>query len=159
MTHAEQLLEAYHRKSGHRDMTDLAGGAERHQIVRLLAAQAGNAEKGKTPEYLEKRWVRSPEFVPMILPVEILHPVRVPPPGESGTRSVGPIVVEINFRNVFMRENRRFTDFVPRTVIIDGQHRWNEAKLAGEKFIHAIVGTLAVPILNKSLILWAWHDG
>lgn len=140
-----------------RDMTHFSRGATRHDVAQLLADQVGNRGK-KDLEYLENRWTRSEHFVPMELPTEILHPVRIPS-GRTRSHSVGPLVVEINFRNVEQTDAGEPNGFVPPYVVIDGQHRWYTAQQTGQPTIHAIVGVLAIPLVTAELLKWAQRQG
>lgn len=143
-----------HRALGEhiRDMADMAGGATRREVAELLADQPGNREHGKDVDYMESRWVWSPEFVPMLVPTAAVHPVKIAS-GRTRSRSVGPIVIDINHRGAKQIDaNNVKTDFVPPVVIIDGQHRWNDARIDGVKYMHAIVGTLALPEIHTAMI-------
>lgn len=147
---AERLHQAMGERI--RDMAPMAGGATRDEVAELLADQIGNRQAGKDADYMRNRWVWSPEFVPMLVPTAAVHPVKIPS-GRTRSRTVGPIVIDINHRGVkqLNEENIR-TDFVPPIVIIDGQHRWNDARLDGVKYLHAIVGTLALPAIHAAML-------
>jgi len=108
----------------------------------------------RNKDYLQKRWVVSPEFIPMQLPVAMLHPVRIPS-GRSHSYSVGPIVIEDNFRKVEQTDAGVKNGFVPPFVIIDGQHRWYDARQRGQKMIRALVGVNAMKKINAALLQWA----
>lgn len=149
----EMLQYAYHRHKHNyvRDMSNYASGATGDEIGRLLADQHGN--KGRDPEELKAKWVTSENFVPMTVPTEAVHPVRVPS-GNSHSKTVGPIVIEDNFRNVEQKDghNEEGNGFIPATVIIDGQHRWFDAMQAKQPTIQAIVGEKAIPKINRMVL-------
>jgi len=154
MTPRELIQAEHHRRDGRRDMTNLSTGATDDDIADLLADQIGNKQSGKNRKRLKKRWVVSPEFTPAYLPVAMLHPVRIPS-GRTHSYSVGPIVIEDNFRKVEQTDAGQPNGFVPPFVIIDGQHRWADAKARGQKMIRALVGTHARAKVNAALLQWA----
>lgn len=152
MNARELILAEYHRRDGRRDMSYLAAGATAQDIARLLDDQEGNRGKGKL-EHLKSRWIASDDFRPTILPVKMLHPVRIPS-GRTKSFSTGPIVVELNFRNVEQTDAGEPNGFIPPYLIIDGQHRWAEAAANGQEYIHTLVGDKALPRINADLIRW-----
>ena len=151
--HSESIIRAAHARVCSRDMTHFAGGMTAHDVGLLLADQIGNRGK-KDYDYLKNRWVRSSEFVPMELPVEILYPVRVPS-GRTKSFSTGPLVVEVNFRGVEQTDAGKPNGFTPPYVIIDGQHRWYTARQSGQELIHTVVGLRAIPLVVAELLKWA----
>lgn len=149
----EMIHHAYHKHGNNdvRDMTPFAGGMTAEEVAVLLADQPGNKEAGKDIDYLRGRWIRSENFVPMTLPIDQVFPVKIPS-GRTESQTVGPIIVEINFRKISqIGQDGKENGFVPPTLDIDGQHRWYDAKKNGQKEIQALVGDLAVPELKKKM--------
>lgn len=153
MTYHEAILKEYYRRDGQRDMSNYATGMTDNEVVRLLADQKGNRARGNTEKRLRDRWVRSEKFVPMVLPTDMVWPVRIPS-GKTKSFTTGPIVVEDNFRGVAQvdPEHGGRTDFVPPWLIIDGQHRHAAAQVAGQKTMHCLVGINAVPKIHTELL-------
>lgn len=147
----KEFLEAYDRRTKMRDMSNYAGGMTDDEVVMLLADQKGNKKHGDQSKRLRERWVRSEEFVPMILPVDLCYPVRVPS-GRTKSYSTGPIVIENNFRNVEQSDAGVKNGFIPPWLVIDGQHRWYQAKLSGQKTIRAVVGIDAVGKIHAAML-------
>ena len=146
----EMIQHAYHQHASNavRDMTHFEHGMSAEDVAKLLADQPGN--KGKTADEMRKKWVASEKFVPMKVPVQAVHPVRVPT-GRTESKTVGPIVIDDNFRGV-EQLNSGSSGFKPQTLIIDGQHRHNDAKNRGEQWMNAVVGEKAVPKVNAAMI-------
>jgi hypothetical protein len=140
-----------HPANSERDMTTYAHGMTAEQVGELLADQPGN--KGRKPDEMQKKWVTSTKFVPMRVPIHAVHPVRVPS-GRTKSHTVGPIVVEDNFRGKeqILAGDIHPDGFIPPTLIIDGQHRHNDAKNAGETHINALVGEKAVPKILGAML-------
>lgn len=153
---SDLLRYEYDRREGRvRDISTLSRGATAEQVADLLEDQAGNKEAGKSREYLMKRWVTSERFIPILVPTAILEPVRIPKPSDSISRTVGPLVVELNFKaHEQQNADGKKRGFIPPVIIIDGQHRHDEAFNRGQDFIHAIVGEKAVPTVIAEMFRW-----
>lgn len=150
----EEITAAAHKKDGTRDTTNYSTGMTDDEVVALLVDQVGNRKKENAAERLRTRWVRSAEFVPMILPTAILYPVRIPS-GRTESFTTGPLVVEDNFRNVEQTDAGKPNGFFPPYVIIDGQHRWLTALQSGQETMRCLVGVDAVPKVHAALLAWA----
>jgi hypothetical protein len=98
--------------------------------------------------------VVSDEFQPMVLPTAMLYPVRIPS-GKTKSFTVGPLIVEDNFRGVEQSDAGVKNGFIPPWLVIDGQHRWLDAINAGQKTMHCLVGVNAVPKIHAELLKWA----
>lgn len=147
----EAILAEHHRRDGKRDMSNYSGGMTDDEVVRLLEDQKGNRNKGNDGARLRKRWVRSDEFIPMVLPTAMLYPVRIPS-GKTKSFTTGPIVIEDNFRGVEQSNAGEKNGFIPPYLIIDGQHRWLDALHAGQKTMRCLVGVDAVPKVHAELL-------
>lgn len=157
MTDIAKLLKyEYDRREGRlRDIGTLSRGATDEQVADLLVDQAGNKEAGKSREYLRKRWITSTRFVPMIVPTAIVEPVRIPKASDSPSRTTGPIVVELNFKSHEQQDaDGKKRGFIPSVIIIDGQHRHDEAFNRGQEFMHAIVGDKAIATVVAETFRW-----
>ncbi len=156
MTTRELILREHARRSKGLDLTYLSQGATADDVADVLQRQEGN--QGKDRDELKAKWVRSKYFTPMALPPDILQPVRVPRHDDHGSATKGPIIVEDNFRRVEQKEevagksSTRPNGFIPETVVIDGQHRHEEALERGQAVIQCVVGDQAMPKILRELV-------
>lgn len=152
MTLHEMFQREHLSRHAKRDMTPLANGATAEQVADLLADQAGNRERGKTRDSLKAKWITSDKFVPMTLPTDLLQPVDIPGKRDKPSRTVGPIVLEANFRGREQEHDGTYNGKVPPVFIIDGQHRHAEALAAGQPTMRCLVGVKAVSKIHAEMI-------
>jgi len=90
------------------------------------------------------RWMDSDKFHLLDVPLDAIdwnpgHMQKIA--GHPPARTQGPIVIDSNHRKVGYTDDRG----LPRTIVLDGQHRLQEARQRGDKTIQAWVGEKAVP--------------
>jgi hypothetical protein len=158
MSDLREMLQAATHRHRHNDVRDLTPfsvrGMSAEDVGKLLADQPGNRKRGKSASGMQKRWVVSQHFLPMQIPLMAVQPVRIPS-GETESHTVGPIIVEANEGHRPQLDGRRNdakTGRVPPVIVIDGQHRWEDAAQEGREWIQALVGDKALPRLNGAVL-------
>ena len=102
------------------------------EVTDILLNQAGN-KKELSPDArkeMQAKWIASPIFKVMRVPIDLLHTIDVP--GGVKTQTVGPIIVDWH---------RGRADVPPRSLLVlEGNDRIAAAKAKGEEYIEALVG-------------------
>lgn len=121
----------------------------RRGVAKILASQYGNSRAGLDANYLEDLWVASDYFTLQPIYLDAVAS-RLAAAKESPSMTRAPIIVDYNQREVFRLEDADGTYGTPPDVIVlDGNHRWHEAKRRGNDQIMAYVGDQAQDFIDK----------
>jgi hypothetical protein len=138
---------------GNRDGGGNAATMTGDDVARVLADQFGNKEKGRDQDSLKSKFISSDKFELMTVPVDLLRPYVQQPKiddnyAEKASRSSGPIIVDANKTGHY-----GYTDEhgAPDFLILDGQHRHNEAQHRGDETIQAYVGDAIAGKLKQEI--------
>lgn len=142
-------FQGYFREGGV-NISDDNGILTGNQVAVILADQHGNrlANRGHgvSPGYMKNKWIVSEKFVLMKLPIWLVSPYKWVSPKDP-SHSSGPIIVDANKRGSKLRLGSFGSSL--DVMIIDGKHRYYQARRAGKKEIEAYVGDKVVDLVRE----------
>jgi hypothetical protein len=110
----------------------------KNDVATILSKQYFNKKNYNfTAGYLSNKWVSSESFELRTIDINSVD-VIVDVAENQLTRSIGPIIVDYNKNRIPYKFSK--CNNISDIIILDGKHRWTEAKNRGERTIQAYIG-------------------